>query len=178
MAKKQVTARAERIIRLLPKIMGSIAQWHNDRTVMGITESSRIDRPIGDVKIPLVKGVQLTFNQYQALTAIRELRACSVNDLADRLGIAQSTTSQLVDRLFKGGYVSREIFSGDRRKMVVTLSKTGTQMMERRRQSLLRSYTRLLQILEEEDQLILEEAFEKFYHVATKVNTIQRKEKY
>jgi DNA-binding transcriptional ArsR family regulator len=128
MAKKLVTARAERIIRLLPKIMGSIARWHNDRAVMGITESSRIDRPIGDVKIPGVKGVQLTFIQYQALMAIRELRACSVNDLAERLGIAQSTTSQLVDRLFKGGYVGREIFSGDRRKIVVTMSKAGTQM--------------------------------------------------
>jgi DNA-binding MarR family transcriptional regulator len=173
MAKKNVTARAERIIKLLPKIMGSVAHWHHNRMVMGITESGRIDRPIGAVKIPGVKGVHLTFNQYQALMAIRELGECSVNELADRLGIAQSTTSQLVDRLFKGGYVSRETFPGDRRRMVVALSKAGMQMMERRKQSLLRAYTRILQMLEEEDQEVLEDAFEKFYRVASKLNQIQ-----
>ena len=170
MARKSVTARAERIIRLLPKIMGSIAHWHHDRMVMGITESGRIDRPIGDVKISGGKGMKLTFNQYQALTAIRELGECSVNDLADKLGIAQSTTSQLVDRLVKGGYVSRETFADDRRRMVVMLSKSGTQMMERRKQSLLQAYTRILLMLEENDQVMLEDAFEKFYRVAAKLN--------
>ncbi len=170
MARKSITARAERIIRLLPKIMGSIAHWHHDRMVIGITESGRIDRPIGDVKIQGGKGMKLTFNQYQALTAIRELGECSVNDLADRLGIAQSTTSQLVDRLVKGGYVSRETFAGDRRRMVVTLSKSGAQMMERRRQSLLKAYSRILLMLEEDDQAMLEDAFEKFYRVAAKLN--------
>jgi MarR family transcriptional regulator, organic hydroperoxide resistance regulator len=170
MAKKNVTARAERIIRYLPRIMGSVARWHDDRIVMGVSESGRIDRPVGAVKIPGVKGVQLTFIQYQALMAIRELGQCSVNDLADKLGIAQSSTSQLVDRLFKGGYVSRDVSSGDRRRMVVALSKAGTQMMERRRQSLLKSYTRVLQMLEEDDQEMLEDAFEKFYRVISKMN--------
>jgi DNA-binding MarR family transcriptional regulator len=175
MARKSVTARAERIIRLLPKIMGSTAHWHHDRMVMGITESGRIDRPIGDVKIPGGRGMKLTFNQYQALTAIRELGECSVNDLADRLRIAQSTTSQLVDRLVKGGYVSRETFVGDRRRMVVTLSKSGTQMMARRKQSLLQAYTRILLMLDENDQGMLEDAFEKFYRVAAKLNRSRTK---
>ncbi|MCX6143509.1 MAG: MarR family transcriptional regulator [Ignavibacteriales bacterium] len=170
MARKSVTARAERIIRILPKIMGSIAHWHHDRMVMGINESGRIDRPIGDLKISGGKGVKLTFNQYQALTAIRELGECSVNDLADRLGIAQSTTSQLVDRLVKGGFVGREIFAGDRRRMIVTLSKSGAQIMERRKQSLLQTYTRILLMLNENDQEMLEDAFEKFYRVTAKLN--------
>jgi len=175
MAKKNVTARAERIIRLLPKIMGSIAHWHHDRMVFGITESGNIDRPIGDVKIQDGKGMKVTFNQYQALTAVRELGECSVNDLADRLGIAQSSTSQLVDRLVRGGYVSRQTFAGDRRRMVVTLSKSGVQMMERRRQSLLKAYSRILLMLEEDDQVALEDAFEKFHQVAAKLNQRQLK---
>jgi hypothetical protein len=59
--------------------------------------------------------------------------------------------------------------------MVVTLSKTGLQMMERRRQSLLKAYTRILQMLEEEDQEMLEEAFDKFYRVAAKLDKSQLK---
>ena len=175
MARKNVSARAGRIIRLLPKIMGSIAHWHHDRMVMGITESGRMDRPIGEVKMPGGKGLKLTFNQYQALTAIREMGECSVNDLADRLVIAQSTTSQLVDRLVKGGFVSRETYAGDRRRMVVTLSKSGSLIMERRRQSLLKAYTHILRMLDESDQEMLEDAFEKFYRVAAKLNQPSKK---
>jgi DNA-binding MarR family transcriptional regulator len=170
MARKTVTARAERIVRILPRIMGLMAHWHRDPTGMGVTENGRLDRPIGDVKIPGGKGVKLTFNQYQALTAIRELGECSVNDLANRLGIAQSTTSQLVDRLVLSGYVSREIFARDRRRMVVKLSKSGSQIMERRKQSLLKAYARILLVLEEDDRAVLEDAFEKFYQVAMKLD--------
>jgi DNA-binding MarR family transcriptional regulator len=175
MAKKSVAARAERMIRILPKIMSSVAHLHLDRMAMGITESGRADRPIGDVKIPGVNGVKLTFTQYQALTAIRELEECSVNDLAHRLGVAQSTTSQLVDRLVRSGYVSRDIFSGDRRRMVVTLSKSGSQMMERRKQSLLKAYSRILLMLGEDDQAMFEDAVEKFYRVVAKLDRSQSK---
>ena len=170
MAKKSVEARAERMTRIVPKIISSIARLHLDRMTMGIAERGRIDRPIGEMKMPGVKGPKLTFTQYQALTAIRELGECSVNDLADRLGIAQSTTSQLVDRLVKSGYVSREIFAGDRRRMVVALSKSGAKMMEHRKQSLLKAYTRILLMLDENDQEMLEDAFDKFYRVAAKLN--------
>ena len=170
MARTNVTARAERIIRLLPKIKGSIAHWNHNRMIMGINGSGRSDRHIGNVKIPAGKGMKLTFNQYHALTAIREMGECSVNDLTDKLGIAQSTTSQLVDRLVKGGYLRRETFAGDRRRMVVALSKAGTQMMEWRKQSLLKAYTRILLMLNEHDQEMLEEAFEKFYEVAAKLD--------
>jgi DNA-binding MarR family transcriptional regulator len=169
MAKKNVTVRAERIIMVLPKIMRSLAQWHHVPNVQGLAEGRRVDRPGSGAKIHRGAGVHLTFNQYEALMAIRELGGCSVNDLARKLGIAQSTTSQLVDRLVNGGYVRREIFAGDRRRMVVTLSKSGAQMMERRKQSLLSAYSRILLILEEDDQVMLEDAFEKIYRIGAKL---------
>jgi DNA-binding MarR family transcriptional regulator len=178
MAKKSVTARAERIVRLLPGIMRSIARWHNNRMIMGITESGRMDRPVGDVKIQGGKGLKLTLNQYQALVTIRELGECSVNDLADKLGIAQSTTSQLVDRLVKSGCVSRETFADDRRRMVVALSKSGEQMIERRKQSLLKAYAHILLMLDENDQNMLEEAFEKFYRIAAKLSLWPKKRRH
>lgn len=176
MAKNDASARAERIIRLLPKIMSSIAHWHHDRLVMGFTEAGQIDRPLGDVKMEAAKGVKVTFNQYQALTMIRELGECSVNELAAKLRLAQSTTSQLVDRLVKAGFVNRETFADDRRRIVVTPSKSGTLMMERRKQSLLQSYERILSTLDENDQQMLEDAFDKFYLVASKLNQAAAKE--
>ena len=177
MARKNVTARAERIIRLLPKIMGSIAQWHRDRKAMEISESGRTSRSIGNTKISGFRGSKLTYNQYQALTAIRELGECSVNDLSGKLRIAQSTTSQLVDRLVKAGVATREAFAGDRRRMVVKLSKPGMQMLERQKNTLLQAYTRILLMLDEYDQEMLEDAFEKFYRVAVKLDQSQTKDR-
>ena len=177
MAKKSVTTRADRIIKILPKIMGSIAHRNHDRMLMGVTENGSVDRTISDWKNSRGKSARLTFTQYQALIAIRELGECSVNDLADRLGIAQSTTSQLVDRLVRNGYVNREVFVGDRRRMAVALSKSGSQMMERRRQSLLKAYTRILLMLGEDDQAMLEDAFEKLFRVTTKLNQSQSRHK-
>jgi len=147
MVSQKVKRRADRIISLFPKIMGSIAKMH----------------PSGKY------GVDLTFNQYQALTFIHELKECSVNELAMKLKIAQSTTSQLVDRLVKAGLVNREIQSTDRRKMLVSLSKTGKEMMDKRTKSLRESYQKILSMLDEADQQMFEEAFEKFHEIAVKL---------
>ncbi len=173
MSQKNVKARAERIIRLLPRIMGSIAHWHHDRLRVGITDNGRMERPIGEMSVG--RGSKLTFNQYQALGMIRELGECSVNELAARLHLAQSTTSQLVDRLVKGGFASRETSHDDRRRIVIALSKSGALMMERRRQQLLKAYESILLSLDENDQEMLEDAFEKFSRVAARLEAAHKK---
>jgi DNA-binding MarR family transcriptional regulator len=173
MAKNNVTVRAERIIRLLPKIMGSIGHWRHEGRVAGSSERAQSSRPNTAAKTPGVKEATLTFNQFQTLVTIRELGECSVNDLSAKLRIAQSTTSQLIDRLVHIGVVTSEAFAGDRRRMVVKLSKTGVQMLERRRKSLVQSYTRILLMLDESDQEMLEDAFEKFYHIAATLERLR-----
>lgn len=170
MARKDVTSRAERIISLLPRIMGSISRWHSEKLTFKVGENGKVRSPIGEMEIAGAKGKKLTFNQYRTLTVINELRSCSVNELAEKLRLAQSTTSQLVDRLVRSGFVNREISPRDRRRITVTLSKTGGQMMERRRQALLRAYEGILLALDDEDQRMLEDAFNKFAHVAAKLN--------
>jgi DNA-binding MarR family transcriptional regulator len=150
--------------------MGTIARWHQGTMMMSIRENGKMERPIGDMTMGDSPATKLTFNQYQALTMIREMNECSVNELAEKLRLAQSTTSQLVDRLVKAGFAIRETASDDRRRIVVTLSKSGALMMERRRQSILDAYEQILLSLDEADQLTLEDAFDKFYQVASKLN--------
>jgi DNA-binding MarR family transcriptional regulator len=170
MARKEVRARAERIAKLLPDIMGSIARWHQGKMTVSIRENGKMDHPIGDMTMGDATAKKLTFNQYQALTMIREMNECSVNELAEKLHLAQSTTSQLVDRLVKGGFAIRETAAGDRRRIVVTLSKSGALMMERRKQTLLDAYEQILSSLDDADQQMLEDAFDKFSRVASKLN--------
>ena len=169
MGNDEVARRAERIIGLLPKIMGSIALWHHERLRAAMSTDGTMKATLGEITLAGDGGPKITFNQYQALIAIRELGECSVNELATKLRLAQSTTSQLVDRLVKSGMVTRETYPGDRRRMVVKLGKSGNDMMESRRQALLRTYERILSVLDEEEQSMLEDAFEKFHLISARL---------
>ena len=142
----EIRSRAERIVTLFPEIMNSMAlsKIHTGRR----------------------HGVGLTFNQYQALVVIREFRVCSVSELARKLKIAQSTASELVDRLAEARLVHREEQAGDRRRMAVRVSRAGLNIMQKRTKSIQKSYERVLALLSEEDQELFEEAFEKLHRVA------------
>jgi len=142
----EIRSRAERIVTLFPEIMNSMAlsKIHTGRR----------------------HGVGLTFNQYQALVVIREFRVCSVSELARKLKIAQSTASELVDRLVEARLVHREEQAGDRRRMAVRVSRAGLNIMQKRTKSIQKSYERVLALLSEEDQELFEEAFEKLHRVA------------
>lgn len=89
----KINSRADRIIKLIPKIMGSIVKIHQERLLMGMYDGSELK----DLhKIALGEGIclPLTFNQYLALMIVREMKECSVNELANKMKIAQSTASQ------------------------------------------------------------------------------------
>ncbi len=160
----RINARAERITRLIPSLMGSIVKIHQERILMGLYDDSEL-RDLH--KMALGEGicVPLTFHQYVALMIIRELKECSVNVLAEKMKIAQSTTSQLIDRLVKSGLVHRDTYLKDRRKILVKLSKTGKEMLDRRTKALNKSYRKILSVLNEKEQRTFEQGFENLYKV-------------
>lgn len=98
---------AELIIATVPAVMGSFKA------------AMRAGRP-----------TELSLPQFRALIRLRRHDGLSVSDIAEHLGLALSTTSQLVDGLVKRGYVTRENAATDRRRMVITLTDGGRAMLE------------------------------------------------
>ena len=154
MPSPSTAARAARIIRLMPKIMGSIM----------LSRTHMAGRRFPD----------LTFPQYHALGVISGQGTCSVNELAAHLRLAQSTTSQLVDRLVRAGFVHRENSVEDRRRMVVRLTPDGKTMMEKRTRAISDAYQRILGCLSRRDEAAFEHAFEVFAGVADKIDAAFR----
>ena len=68
---------------------------------------SELQRRALRVAAILSRGTALTFQQYLALAHLGERGPCAVNDLRAAMGIAQSTASELVTRLERGGASSR-----------------------------------------------------------------------
>jgi DNA-binding MarR family transcriptional regulator len=82
----------------------------------------------------LLTTEDLTPDQYQALVAIR---ACcgngrlSIRDLAEQLQVRHHSTVGIVDQLVNRGAVVREVAPDDRRKILLTLTPKGEEMVNR-----------------------------------------------
>ena len=75
-------------------------------------------------------GRLVSEHQVQILDHLNEFAALSLTALADLMGVTAGTMSVAVDRLVKGGYVSRAIDGDDRRRVLLRLSRTGAQLCE------------------------------------------------
>lgn len=80
------------------------------------------------------RGAGLSPQQHQALLAIRGFPAgdkVTVGALAERLCSKPQSTSELVSRLQKQGFVARDSSDADGRQVVVSLTTTGEEILRR-----------------------------------------------
>lgn len=82
------------------------------------------ESPLWDLPVP----------QIRALHMIAHRRRCAMGDLAERLGVAMSTATQLADRLEQRGWIQRVDDPEDRRVVRLALTPEGQGIVEQRRQ--------------------------------------------
>ena len=76
----------------------------------------------------------LTPDQYQALLAIRASSPrgkLSIRDLAEQLQVRHHSTVGIVDQLVLRGAVTRDVAPDDRRKILLTLTEKGEEIVQR-----------------------------------------------
>ena len=79
--------------------------------------------------LPILHAAGLTTPQLAALELTREPRL--VSEVATFLGLSRPATSQLVDKLVRGGLVRRTLGTTDRRQRHVVLTSKGGSLIER-----------------------------------------------
>ena len=82
----------------------------------------------------------ITPTKLRALDVIGEEGGVRIGELADRIGIDETTATRLVDRLEAGGVAERRSAEGDRRAIMVDLTPAGVVLVKavgRRRQRFL-----------------------------------------
>jgi DNA-binding MarR family transcriptional regulator len=70
----------------------------------------------GGETLSLMNEVGLTLPQVLFLTRLRQAGGSTASELAERLNMSLPATSQLVDRLFRQGLLTRTEDEGDRRR--------------------------------------------------------------
>jgi DNA-binding MarR family transcriptional regulator len=82
----------------------------------------------------ILSSEDLTPDQYQALLAIRASSASgklSIRELAEQLQVRHHSTVGIVDQLVHRAAVIREVSPYDRRKILLSLTDKGIQLVER-----------------------------------------------
>jgi DNA-binding MarR family transcriptional regulator len=85
---------------------------------------------------------QMTLPQFRILVVLWEGGPLRSGDLAERVGVHQSTVTRTADRLVAAGLIRREVGPESRREVIVHLTSEGTALvldvMDRRRRELAR----------------------------------------
>lgn len=75
------------------------------------------------------RPTELSVPQFRMLIYLQRHAGARVSDVAEHLGLALSTTSQLIDGLLKRQYVLRETSTRDRRCATLSLTEQGNAML-------------------------------------------------
>ena len=75
------------------------------------------------------RDLDLSMQQVRALFFLRDEQEASVGRLAELFGFGLPAASLLADRLVRAGYVERREDPGDRRRVLLSLTRTGVRLV-------------------------------------------------
>lgn len=79
-------------------------------------------------------GTPMTMAQAKVLYLVQAAGRIRMSELAARLGVTVSTASGAVDRLVEAGLLGRADDPADRRQVVITMTRAGTETLDRMRE--------------------------------------------
>jgi DNA-binding MarR family transcriptional regulator len=108
-----------------------------------------------------VRRAEMTPEQYWLLRLLHRGGSLSISELANELGIAISSATISCKRLEKAGLLTRERQSDDERVVRVTLTTTGLAQIDAWRQRKREALTRMLNVLDPQEQQALQSMIER-----------------
>ena len=97
------------------------------------------------------RALDLSVPQFRSLVFIERAAGTSLNGVAAHLGLTPPSVSKLIDGLSTRGLVKRRESPGDRRRLTIEITAEGAQAVARARKAALKSLSRLLGSLTEEE---------------------------
>ncbi len=96
-------------------------------------------------------GDEFTVPQYRVLSKLTR-GPCSNGELADWMGVSAPTMSKMIDKLVKRGYVARKMEGSDRRQVVLTCTKKGTDRAQKIRGTVQNTFSERIALLSEDQR--------------------------
>lgn len=99
-------------------------------SVARLLRIAKIYARIEELPIPVGDDDKITTKEAHAIQAIGDNEDINITDLGNHFGITKSAASQMVTKLVKGGYVTKDVASHSNKEYVLSLTKSGWEAYE------------------------------------------------
>jgi DNA-binding MarR family transcriptional regulator len=120
-------------------------------------------------------GEKLSMRQFQALIVLNASETLTVSKLCDKLSLAPSTGTELVNRMIALGFIQKEHQHEDQRHVLLSVAPKGLALMEQRKQALTEMFTNFLVKFPSEDQTCFVNCFERIWEFIQKYHLKEKK---
>jgi DNA-binding MarR family transcriptional regulator len=105
----------------------------------------------------------VSFPQYCLLGFLREQNALTMSEIAQKMGHSTAAATGLIDRLENLGHVKRMHARDDRRKVLVQITASGSDLVAEVREDMISNLLKMMEVLEPGEQKSWLQIYEKIY---------------
>ena len=105
----------------------------------------------------------VSFPQYCLLGFLREQNALTMTEIAQKMGHSTAAATGLIDRLENLGHVKRAHGKDDRRKVMVQITTSGSNLVAEVREDMISNLLKMMEVLEPGEQKSWLQIYEKIF---------------
>jgi len=110
-------------------------------------------------------GEKLSMRQFQTLIILKASGSITLSQLCDKLNLAPSTGTELVNRVIELGFLQKGHEHADQRQVLLSVSAKGTELLEQRKEALSGMFSELMARFSVEDQKSFLDCFERIWEL-------------
>ena len=122
------------------------------------------------VSASLTKNMDVPLNQFKAILYIDAIEKSTLNELSLALSMARSTTSEMVDRMVRGGYLNRTLDKENRRQVIITIGPKGRKTISAFHKMAKDHFEKIFKILSPKNRDKFYKAYEMLYEVTKEID--------
>ncbi len=111
---------------------------------------------------------KLSMRQFQAMIILNANQKLTLSKLCDKLSLAPSTGTELVNRMISLGYIEKAHGMEDQRQVLLSVTKQGVRLLQKRKRILSKMITQLLDRFEPDDRKLFIQSFENIWNIISK----------
>jgi len=120
------------------------------------------------------EGGNLSLRQFQALIILKANEILTLSQLCEKLSLAPSTGTELVNRLISSGFIFKERENTDQRQVLLSVSAKGLKLLKQRQKVMTEMFSNFLSKFLPEDQKSFVDCFEKIWEFIQKYHIKSR----
>jgi len=114
---------------------------------------------------------RLSMRQFQALIILNANEKLTLTQLCDKLSLARSTGTELVNRMIDLGLLQKQSEKKDQRSVTLTVSAKGADLLSQRQQMLTEMFMKFLSPFTASDRQTFVRCFEKIWELSVQYHT-------